>query len=157
MHVRFLELLSLYWFGTRVSQGISNCIRRDVYNTQYMGLIIHCQHSFLELFVGDPKANVPCHQSGKGRVEALVKCKEPFILGRFHRTWHGASVTSIRAVHKPENDKLSYCTFNLKTIRYALTLFLPHRRGRRPTLRKSRQRPRQKSDRESHHSWSCCW
>ena len=77
---------SALFIDLALSQGISILQMEKYIQCPAHVLVIHCQHSFLELLVGDPEANIPCHQSGKGRVEALVKCKEPLILGRFHRT-----------------------------------------------------------------------
>ena len=63
--------------------------------------VVGMEDDFLELFVGEPEADVPPDQSGEGGVEALVEREEPFVPGRLHGAGEGSCVAAFGAVHEP--------------------------------------------------------
>lgn len=66
--------------------------------------VVCINNALLELFIGDPEANVPSDESGEGGVEALVERKEALVLGRLQRARKRTLVTALGAVHEPVKD-----------------------------------------------------
>ena len=88
-----------------------------------LGLVIDFEDRLLELFIGEPEADVPGNQPGEGGVEALVEGKETLILPGLDGALHRATILSIRAVHEPGNKKIKYIWS--KTLKCNIFYLLP--------------------------------
>ena len=63
-------------------------------------MVVRLEHDFLELFVGEPEADVPGDEAGEGGVEALVEGKETLPLPRLDGALERAPVMTLGTVHE---------------------------------------------------------
>lgn len=81
-------------------------------------LFVEDENAFFQLFICQPKTDIPSNKSSKASSEAFVKGKETFIFACFNSTSKCTFVAPFWAIHEPEIDEkpIMTCCFFTKMV-----------------------------------------